>query len=167
MCKLWPWHWRPSGENPYARFGHGQQSCEVPTKSELPVKIYSPFMKFGYVCTMTLTFEAWPLVKVITYLWIKFKVCLWNTMPPAATKSKKLFLASSQNQGHKVIDLGVIWKGVISGVCMPNIKSLSLTVQMLEPRLKLTTDRQTNRQTRQKQYEYSPDHSIWGHNKKQ
>ena len=51
------------------------------------------------------------------------------------------------------------------GVCMPNIKSLTLTVQKLEPRLKLTTDRQTNRQTRQKQYEYAPDHSIWGHNK--
>ena len=25
----------------------------------------------------------------------------------------------------KVIDLGVIWKGIISGVCMPNMKSLS------------------------------------------
>ena len=52
-------------------------------------------------------------------------------MPPAATKSKKLFLASSQSQGYKVIDLGVISKGVISGVCMPNMKSLSLTVQKL------------------------------------
>ena len=32
---------------------------------------------------------------------------------------------------YKVIDLGVIWKGVISRVCMPNMKSLSLTVQKL------------------------------------
>ena len=34
---------------------------------------------------------------------IKIKVCLWNTMPPAATKSKKLFLAwrsKSRSQGH-------------------------------------------------------------------
>ena len=31
----------------------------------------------------------------------------------------------------KVTDLGVIWKGIISGVCMPNMKSLSLTVQKL------------------------------------
>ena len=52
-------------------------------------------------------------------------------MPPVATKSKKLFLA--QSQGHKIIDLGVIWKGIISvsEVCMPHIKSLSLMVQKL------------------------------------
>ena len=31
---------------------------------------------------------------------------------------------------YKVIDIGVIWKGV-SGVCMPNMKSPSLTVQKL------------------------------------
>ena len=31
----------------------------------------------------------------------------------------------------KVIDLDVIWKGVISGVCMPNMKSLSLMAQKL------------------------------------
>ena len=29
-----------------------------------------------------------------------------------------------RSQGHKVIDFGVDWKGIISGVCMPNIKSL-------------------------------------------
>ena len=52
-------------------------------------------------------------------------------MPPAATKSKKLFLVQRQIQGHKVIDLGVIWQGIISGVCMPNMKSLYLTVQNL------------------------------------
>ena len=52
-------------------------------------------------------------------------------IPPAATKSKKLFLASRWSQGHKVIDLGVIWKDIISGVCMPNMKSLSLMVQKL------------------------------------
>ena len=47
----------------------------------------------------------------------------------------------------------VNWKGVISWVCMPNMKSRSLTVQKLQPRLKLTTDRQTNNeQTGQKQY---------------
>ena len=51
-------------------------------------------------------------------------------MPPAATKSKKkFFLVQGQSVGYKVIDLGVIWKDVISGVCMPNMKSLSLKVQ--------------------------------------
>ena len=52
-------------------------------------------------------------------------------MPPTATKAKKLFLRKGQSQGHKVIDLGVIWKGITGGVCMPNMKSLPLTVQKL------------------------------------
>ena len=53
-------------------------------------------------------------------------------MPPAATKSKKSYFNSKgQSQGHKVIDVGVIWKGIIIGVCMPNMKSLPLTVQKL------------------------------------
>ena len=51
-------------------------------------------------------------------------------IPPAATKSKKLVQLQGQSQGHKVIDLGVIWKGVISGVCMPNMKSLSVIAKV-------------------------------------
>ena len=36
-------------------------------------------------------------------------------MPPAATKSKiGYFKHKGHGQGHKVIDLGVIWKGFIS-----------------------------------------------------
>ena len=59
-------------------------------------------------------------------------VCETRTMPPVATKSKKaIFKAKGQNQGHMVIDLGVMQKGIISGVCMPNMKSLTLTVQKL------------------------------------
>ena len=42
---------------------------------------------------------------------------------------------------------------------MPNIKSLSLTVQNYSESQQ--TDRQTDRQTGQKQY--APDHSIRGH----
>ena len=44
---------------------------------------------------------------------------------------------------------------------MPNMKSLSLTVQKLKQRLKLTTDRQTDRQN--KNNNYALDHSIRGH----
>ena len=59
----------------------------------------------------------------------KVKVCLWNTMPPAATESEKsYFYHEGQSQGHRVIDLGVIWKGIISWVSMPNMKPLSLRV---------------------------------------
>ena len=57
-----------------------------------------------------------------------------------ATKSKKLFLASrskSRSQGH--------WprchlKGVISGVCMPNMKSLSLYSSKVIAKVKVDTD---------------------------
>ena len=57
---------------------------------------------------------------------------LWNTMPLLATKSKKsYFSCKGPSQGYKVIDLSVIQKGNISGVCMPNMKFLSLMVQKL------------------------------------
>ena len=63
----------------------------------------------------------------------KIKVCLWNTtVCPRQQQSQKSYsYLQGQSQGHKVIDLGVIWKRVISEVCMPNMKSLSLTVQKL------------------------------------
>ena len=44
---------------------------------------------------------------------------------------KSYFQFQGQSQGYKDIDLGVIWKGIISGVCMPNMKSIPLTVQKL------------------------------------
>ena len=50
-------------------------------------------------------------------------------MPQAATKSKKAIFRAKVKV--KVIDLGVIWKGIFSGVFMPNMKSLPLTVQKL------------------------------------
>ena len=63
----------------------------------------------------------------------KIKVCLWNTeYAPGGNKvQKSYFKSKGQSQGHKVIDLGVIWKGIISGVCMPNMKFLPLMVQKL------------------------------------
>ena len=39
---------------------------------------------------------------------------------------KNYFQCKGQSQGHKVINLGVIWKGIINRVCMPNMKSLTL-----------------------------------------
>ena len=86
-------------------------------------------------------------------------------MPTAATKSKRYFYLQGQSQGHYVIDLGVIWKGIISEERMPNMKALSLVVQKLEQMLKLTTDKQINRQTNKQtgQKQYAPDYSIRGH----
>ena len=47
-------------------------------------------------------------------------------MPRAVTNSKTaiFFLNQSQVQGHKDIGIGVIQKGFISRVCMPNMTSL-------------------------------------------
>ena len=60
-------------------------------------------------------------------------MCLWNIMSPATIKSEKAIFSTfkSKSQGHNVIDLGFNWKGNISGVNMPNMKSLSLMVQKL------------------------------------
>ena len=54
---------------------------------------------------------------------------------------------SYKSQGHKVVDLRVISKDFISLVCMPNMKSLSLIVQKLGPRLKFFCNRITDRQS--------------------
>ena len=51
---------------------------------------------------------------------------------PEATKSKKLFLAStSKSRSLALVLLEKASKGFISGVCMPDMKSLSLTAQKL------------------------------------
>ena len=78
----------------------------------------------------------------VLLLWLKRCICeilcpQWQQSP------KKLFLAwwsKSRSQGHQHCDN---CKGIISGVYMQNMNSLSPTTQ--KPRLKLSTDRQENR----------------------
>ena len=65
-------------------------------------------------------------------------MCLWNSFPPLATSQKSYFYFG---KGHKVIDL-VIWKAIISGVCMPNIKSVSYCSKVMG---KFKSWTQTNR----------------------
>ena len=50
------------------------------------------------------------------------------------------------NQGHKIIDPGVIWKGFINWVSIPHMNFLYLTVQNVWQRLKFFWQ-QTNRHT--------------------
>ena len=59
---------------------------------------------------------------------MKYIGCVCDTwMLPAATKSKICYFKyKGLCQGHTVIDLGVIWKGFIRWVCIPNMKSLYL-----------------------------------------
>ena len=47
--------------------GHGQQLCEILSRSNMAVRSYGPDMDFGYVCTVTLTLEEWPWVKVMIH----------------------------------------------------------------------------------------------------
>ena len=56
-------------------------------------------------------------------------VCETQQYAPGGNKVEKAILSFKVKV--KVTDLGVIWKGIISGVSMPNMKSLSLTVQKL------------------------------------
>ena len=56
--------------------GHGQQLCEILSRSNMAVRSYGPDMEFGHVCTVTLTLEVWPWVKVMTHLWVMDKNCV-------------------------------------------------------------------------------------------
>ena len=46
-------------------------------------------------------------------------------MLPIAKKSKIAIFDKGLGQVYMVVDLGVIWKGFISRVCMPNMESIS------------------------------------------
>ena len=47
--------------------GHGQQVCEILSRSNLAVRSYGPERDFQYMCTVTLTLEIWPGIKVMTH----------------------------------------------------------------------------------------------------
>ena len=77
--ELWPRHGFPVcvhcdlglrdmtlGQGHDTPLGHGQQLCEILSISNLAVRSYGPDMDFQYVCTVTLTLEIWPWVKVMT-----------------------------------------------------------------------------------------------------
>ena len=81
MCALWPWPWRYDlgqglGQGHDTPLGYGQQLCEILSRSNMAVRSYSPDTKFGYVCTVTLTLEVWPWVKVMTHLWVMDNNCV-------------------------------------------------------------------------------------------
>ena len=47
--------------------GHGQQLCEILSRSNMAMRSYGPDKDFQYMCTVTLTLEIWPWVKVMTH----------------------------------------------------------------------------------------------------
>ena len=54
--------------------GHGQQLCEILSRSHLAVRSYGPDRDFEYMCTVTL--EIWPCVKVMTHPWVVENNCV-------------------------------------------------------------------------------------------
>ena len=81
-------------------------------------------------------------------------------MLPPAKKVKKAII------GVKVIDLDVIRKGIISGVCMLNMKSPSITIQKFWLRLNLRKHRQTEMNRQTEKNNIPPILSMQGHKNK-
>ena len=63
-------------------FGHGQQLCEILSRSNLAVRSYGPDTDFQYMCTVTLTLEIWPWVKVMTHPWVMDNNCVKYYLDP-------------------------------------------------------------------------------------
>ena len=87
--ELWPGHGFPVcvhcdldlgdmtlGQGHDTPLGHGQQLCEILSRSNLAVRSYGPDTDFQYVCTVTLTLEIWPWVKVMTHPWVMDNNCV-------------------------------------------------------------------------------------------
>ena len=87
--ELWPGHGFPVrvhcdldlgdmtlGQGHDPPLGHGQQLCEILSRSNLAVRSYSQDTDFQYVCTVTLTLEIWPWVKVMTHPWVMDNNCV-------------------------------------------------------------------------------------------
>ena len=87
--ELWPGHAFPVcvhcnldlgdmtlGQGNDTPLGHGQKLCEIFSRSNLAVRSYDPDTHFQYVCTVTLTSEIWPWVKVMTHPWVMDNNCV-------------------------------------------------------------------------------------------
>ena len=64
------------GQSHDTPLGHGQQLCEILSRSNMAVRSYGLDTDFGYVCTVTLTLELWPWVKVKTHPWAVDNNCV-------------------------------------------------------------------------------------------
>ena len=70
MCALWPWPWR------YvlgSRSWHTLGSWITIVWNIIQIQLG---IDFGYVCTVTLTLEIWPWIKVMTHHWVRNNKCV-------------------------------------------------------------------------------------------
>ena len=52
------------------------QLCDILSRSNLAVRSYGQDTDLGYVCTVTLTKEIWPWVKIMTHPWVMDNNCV-------------------------------------------------------------------------------------------
>ena len=82
MSALWPWHKRYDlGLRSWHTLGSWTISVEVFSWSKLAVKNCCPDTNFRYACTMTLTLEIQPWVKVMTHPWVMDNNCVKYPYP--------------------------------------------------------------------------------------
>ena len=77
LCAMWPWPWSYDlGSKHDPPLSHGQQLCEILSRSNMAVKSYGPDIDFVYTCTVTLALEIWPWVKVRIHPWVMDNNCV-------------------------------------------------------------------------------------------
>ena len=64
------------GQSHDTPLGNRQEVCEILSRSNLAVRSYGPDTDLWYVCTVTLTLEIWPWVKVMTHPWVMDNNCV-------------------------------------------------------------------------------------------
>ena len=57
-------------------FGHGQQLCELLSRSNMTARYLGPDWDLRYVCILTLTLEILPWTNVMTHLWVIDNDCV-------------------------------------------------------------------------------------------
>ena len=73
--------------------GHGQQLCEILSRSNLAVRSYGQDTDYMYMCTVTLTLQIWPWVKVMTHPLVKENNCV-NYFPDWTSCYEVIFMTS-------------------------------------------------------------------------
>ena len=102
---LWPWPWRHYLQSrPWHTLG-SWTSIVWNIRSTMAVRSYGPDTYFGYVCTVTLALEIWPLVKVMTHPWVMDNNCVKYYPDPTLHFG---VMALTQVCVHSDLDLGDI-----------------------------------------------------------
>ena len=64
------------GQGHDTTLGHGQQLCDILSKSSFIVESYDPDRDYDYVCSMTLILETRPWFKAMKHPWVMDNNCM-------------------------------------------------------------------------------------------